>query len=704
MGIKLGYKGGNLVVTRFERSRGEMGPAESSGLLQPGDILVRVNGVIVRGFLFNQIITMVRTNQVLCLDFVRAVEPGLLNMLSNHPVPPGDRKRLRKVPFSDGITRIFKAIDTSGDGLLSKEELDDTPFSKLQDNQLMKAMDSDGDGNISLREWTAGWEKMQDEFGSGKTNDLIVHILHHCAIDVDDVLTEEPASAADEETPETSMKKSIENIMTLKALAAETTSTWSFFGDSAGKTSAANQKRLERMKEADRVSKLTNMFDLWDFDGNGFLDLLEIKPVVYHLKETMYPHDYPRRPILTEDVENKTAYEGIDTDPLVTKREFPGFFLQLCDDSELEKFDETLSYLKRSLVLVCNTLVADNAFKRLSPLHKPLDLDFVEACLRKHVALDEEDGEQAAAVSAMKLKLENIPPSLDREDFKSYLVRQLGSDRTLPNVFERIVTEMVDAATDEMANGQIEALFAAWDFDGSGAIEHGEIDEVLDRLDNVYDMLYDDRNWENGGEQGDKEQDEAQGAGGGVPKTKMRRASRAAIKAVSEGTGSVLSKENFKEYIKKLSSGFGEGGLNNFLHFMGRTVKDVRSLKDVMECLKGGALKKRETDKAFFDRFNGSLPSELRFDSVQIEEVLSQNDLIRRSTDGSEDGFVREIADRVLILIEKFEDANKTVCIRTLQKMTKGGVRRSSDVNPTVAGEDNGAVNAPAKAGCCIVQ
>ena len=50
------------------------------------------------------------------------------------------------------------------------------------------------------------------------------------------------------------------------------------------KPELVKELRINALKEEGRVDTLKELFDLWDFDGNGFLDLLEIKAVMYHLK------------------------------------------------------------------------------------------------------------------------------------------------------------------------------------------------------------------------------------------------------------------------------------------------------------------------------------------------------------------------------------------------------------------------------------
>ena len=63
----------------------------------------------------------------------------------------------------------------------------------------------------------------------------------------------------------------------------------------------------------------------------------------------------------------------------------------MCDSDELEKFSEILTLLRRSIILVSNTIEADKAFKRISPLLKPLPTSTIKRSLAEHfVAPDPE--------------------------------------------------------------------------------------------------------------------------------------------------------------------------------------------------------------------------------------------------------------------------------------------------------------------------
>ena len=175
---------------------------------------------------------------------------------------------------------------------------------------------------------------------------------------------------------ENAMNRSISNILKLKALgnsriAGVNKKAVQLFAVNSNAniySEEMRKKRILTLKQDDRLEKLGRLFKLWDFDSNGYLDLLEIKVVMHHFKNSMYPHDYFKKAIMSEYVDNKLGYKGFESDPLVTKKEFPFFFLHLCDAHELEKFNETLTMLHRSIVIVSNTIEADKAFKRISPI------------------------------------------------------------------------------------------------------------------------------------------------------------------------------------------------------------------------------------------------------------------------------------------------------------------------------------------------
>ena len=84
-----------------------------------------------------------------------------------------------------------------------------------------------------------------------------------------------------------------------------------------------------------------------------------------------------------------------------------------------------------------------------------------------------------------------MPDILGRESFKDFVVRKLGQERTLPHVFSHIINDVVEGFTKEREANLINKLFDLWDADNSGELEAKEIDDVLLRLDYVYDMLYD---------------------------------------------------------------------------------------------------------------------------------------------------------------------------------------------------------------------
>ena len=306
LGMKLGYNNGKIVITRFQDvdDKGSKGPAESCGMLEPGDELLSIQGINIKGFLFTQIIAMIQENDILTFRFSRQVKPGILNLLSNHPVPPATRKRLRQLGVKYSIKRVFEAFDVDSNGTLSPSELANTPFKSLHEG-LLDSIDINADGLIGEDEWVAAWTSLQQKVGSLAVQNMLIRLIYHCEIDVEDELKRVGESMNDDlnnenETEiENVMNRSIENIMKLKALEhsqlssqSKNTNTESsmaniFSIDTNKKPELVKEMRINALKEAGRVDTLKELFDLWDFDGNGFLDLLEIKAVMYHLKNSM---------------------------------------------------------------------------------------------------------------------------------------------------------------------------------------------------------------------------------------------------------------------------------------------------------------------------------------------------------------------------------------------------------------------------------
>lgn len=306
LGMKLGYNKGKIVITRFQDidDKGSKGPAESSGMLNPGDELLSIQGINIKGFLFTQIIAMIQENDILTFRFSRQVEPGILNLLSNHPVPPATTKRLRQLGIKYSVNRVFEAFDTDSNGTLSPSELANTPFKSFHEG-LLDTMDTNADGLIGKDEWAAAWTSLQQKVGSLSVQNMLIRLIYHCEIDVEEELKKvEEAMNKDQDNKnktdiENVMNRSIENIMKLKALEDSRVRSPNTSTNTDGRTAnifavgttkspdETKEMRINTLKEAGRVEKLKELFDLWDFDGNGFLDLLEIKVVMYHLKNSM---------------------------------------------------------------------------------------------------------------------------------------------------------------------------------------------------------------------------------------------------------------------------------------------------------------------------------------------------------------------------------------------------------------------------------
>ena len=274
---------------------------------------------------------------------------------------------------------------------------------------------------------------------------------------------------------------------------------------------------------------------------------------------------------MSEHIENKVAYVGLESDPLITKSEFPYFFLQMCDSDELDKFSEILTLLRRSIILVSNTIEADKAFKRISPLLKPVPTSTIKRSLDKHfVAPDPEADtyfQYAPAIASIKQELNGVPDMLGRESFKDFVVRKLGQERTLPHVFSHIINDVAEGFTKEREANLINKLFDLWDADNSGELEAKEIDDVF-RLDFVYEgyMIAKHTQVRKQNREGtlniEKKQSEAKKVNDtgdhSKDKTKMRRVHACTETDWGKRRYYVDNETNFL-YIKELCRGFGEG-------------------------------------------------------------------------------------------------------------------------------------------------
>ena len=746
LGMKLGYCNGNLIVTRFQDidEKGTKGPAETCNLLQTGDILLEVQGMNIKGFLFNQIVSMIKENDILTFRFSRKVESGLVNLLSNHPVPPWQRKRLRQLPMDFCTKCVFTAFDTDLNGALSREELENTPFGTVFEC-VFKRMDGNDDGLIDVEEWNNAWLQLREEVGSLKVQNMLCRIVYHCNIDVEDGLKKygEKDEACDFENIaeiENAMNRSISNILKLKALgnsriAGVNKKAVHLFAVNSNAniySEEMRKKRILTLKQDDRLEKLGRLFKLWDFDSNGYLDLLEIKVVMHHFKNSMYPHDYFKKAIMSEYVDNKIGYKGFESDPLVTKKEFPFFFLHLCDAHELEKFNETLTMLHRSIVIVSNTIEADKAFKRISPLQKSLPTSIIKRILKQYFIQPNEEADDyfqyAPAISSINLSLEDVPDSLNRETFKSYIVRQLGNERTLPHIFSEILKKVVDGYTREIEGKLIDKLYTLWDQDSSGYLEAEEIDAVLIRLDFIYDMLYDNETYAVTGDSRNIESHFMEGVDPegkiinvGVGKTKMRRASLLALKSlgIKRGINGVLTKEQFPVYIKKLCVSFGEGGFTNFIYFMRKVVIEVRRLKSFMNILTIRGFQKAYTNSGFINYFQNVIDS---MDQSCMGYGAINMECVKKVFNGNESQTTpAEIANLCLEMIAPLTvDEFKKILVAmelVAKEWAKGNVNNTVKINPmsTISVTNDARVenieedplngSAPAKGGgCCMLQ
>ena len=156
-------------------------------MLHPSDELLSIQGINIKGFLFTQIIAMIQENYILTFRFSRQVKPGILNLLSNHPVPPATRKRLRQLDIKYSVNRVFEAFDVDSNGTLSPSELANTPFKSLHEG-LLDSIDTNADGLIGKDEWVAAWTSLQQKVGSLAVQNMLIRLIYHCEIDIEDEL------------------------------------------------------------------------------------------------------------------------------------------------------------------------------------------------------------------------------------------------------------------------------------------------------------------------------------------------------------------------------------------------------------------------------------------------------------------------------------------------------------------------------------
>lgn len=446
-----------------------------------------------------------------------------------------------------------------------------------------------------------------------------------------------------------------------------------------------------------------------------------------------YPHDFLKRDILSEHVENKAGYVGLESDPLITKSEFPYFFLQMCDSYELDKFDETLTLLRRSIILVSNTIEADKAFKRISPLLKPLPTSMIKRSLDEHfVAPGPESNtyfQYAPAIASIKQELGGVPDALGRESFKDFIVRKLGQERTLPHIFSHIINDMAEGFTKERETNLVNKLFDLWDADNSGKLEANEIDDVLRRLDYVYDMLYDSETYASPGKQNKEETTPSEKERGekiptdasdhGEDKTKMRRASMLVLKQIGvEGDNISITKEQFPLYIKELCRGFGEGGLTNLLYFMTRVVIEVKRLKKILGVVLTPGFKEAYEKNGFLRFLEGVADSVKTSCGIDIDKASLKQlfDGTEKYTSSSEISNLT-IETLTVLSAEDFEKVVDTMGAHA-REWARGntslpiGTPSSNPVSSAQVGNTNnegetmepGAIQQPKGGGCCILQ
>ena len=121
------------------------------------------------------------------------------------------------------MNRVFEAFDVDSNGTLSPSELANTPFKSLHEG-LLDSIDTNADGLIGKDEWVAAWTSLQQKVGSLAVQNMLIRLIYHCEIDIEDELKKveecmnDDLNNENETEIENVMNRSIENIMKLKAL------------------------------------------------------------------------------------------------------------------------------------------------------------------------------------------------------------------------------------------------------------------------------------------------------------------------------------------------------------------------------------------------------------------------------------------------------------------------------------------------------
>ena len=482
------------------------------------------------------------------------------------------------------------------------------------------------------------------------------------------------------------------------------------------------------MREKGRLKYLDELFAVWDADGSGFLEGVEITSVIakYNAAVRVSDEDKTQASYMLEVAD-------IDKDGKMSRDEFPRFFLQLCDGFEDdETFDLVLENLHNAVEMVFREDAACETWNDLVEegqqipredlrkvfqyfvLHKLQDCGLAtaeqrEAIAEKIVMPDEihpndpahdgesegEDGggggskkkgggagdaaaaenaasggdaaETAAAAAAaaaaeggdnksgagadeadlnkaalliqrnLRFKQEQekrkdliltglldiFDPTdkeffqpVDRYRFAACCARVLSFDfhqNSRPQFIE-MLGSLGESMVEWGQHARLDAVFGNWDANGSGFLEKNEIDAVLERLENAYDVIYDTGEHDDHPmdgtaagaaatpASGEKATDGANGddQGKAEPEEKKVSPEDAAAAAAAEKKASwIIEKANkamevsdrnhdgklerseFTKYILGLCHGFSHNGFANFLDYVDRIVLELKRIPTV---------------------------------------------------------------------------------------------------------------------------